>query len=302
MRRWIKVSAAAVIGLGLVAAGAVAVAVQIGERKLHRTVAVPAEVLRLSASAAGIDRGRYLYLSRGCVECHGANGAGRDVVDDGKGMLVHAPNITPGPGGVVAAYADADWVRTIRHGVRPDGTPLMIMPSEEFNRLTDADLGALVAYLRQLPPAAAPGAQIRLPTVVKALYGAGVVKDAAEKIDHALPASQPVPEGATPQHGAYVANACIGCHGATLAGGKIPGAPPEWPAAANLTPGPGSALVRYADAAALAAMMRSGHRPDGTAVSAVMPFTALKAMSDIDVQALYLHLKRLPPRAAGDRG
>src|SRR4051794_33001087 len=98
MRRWMKISAAAVLGLGLVAAAAVAVAVQIGERKLHRTVEVPAEALHLAASDAGAERGRYLYLTRGCVECHGADGAGRDVVNDGKGMLVHAPNITPGPG------------------------------------------------------------------------------------------------------------------------------------------------------------------------------------------------------------
>ena len=104
----------------------------------------------------------------------------------------------------------------------------------------------------------------------------------------------PVPEAVTAQHGAYVANACIGCHGATLAGGKIPGAPPDWPAAARLSPGAGSAMPRYADAQAFAAMLRSGKRPDGSAVSKVMPFVALKELNDTDVQALYLHLKALP--------
>jgi hypothetical protein len=39
--------------------------------------------------------------------------------------------------------------------------------------------------------------------------------------------------GATAEHGKYVAKMCIGCHGLGLAGGKIPGAPPQWPAASN---------------------------------------------------------------------
>ena len=147
-------------------------------------------------------------------------------------MLLRAPNITPGPGNVVGRYTAADWDRTIRHGVKPDGRPAIIMPSEDYNRFTDDDLGALVAFLRQMPAVEGAGALVQLPMMVKALYAAGVIRDAAEKIDHRLPPSAPVPEGATAQHGAYVANACIGCHGAGLAGGKIPGTPPDWPPAA----------------------------------------------------------------------
>jgi hypothetical protein len=32
-----------------------------------------------------------------------------------------------------------------------------------------------------------------------------------------------------------------------------------------------------------------------------MPFDALKELNDVDVQALYLHLKSLPPRPQGGR-
>ena len=78
-------------------------------------------------------------------------------------------------------------------------------------------------------------------------------------------------------------------------------APPDWPAAANLTPGAGTALAHYADEKAFVAMMRSGVRPDGSAISTVMPFGSLKAMSDIDLEALFLYLKSLAPRAAGSR-
>ena len=76
----------------------------------------------------------------------------QDVVNDGKGFLVHAPNITPGPNNVVARYAPVDWVRTIRHGVKPSGKPLMVMPSEDYNRFTDADLAALVGFVTGCRP------------------------------------------------------------------------------------------------------------------------------------------------------
>ena len=41
-------------------------------------------------------------------------------------------------------------------------------------------------------------------------------------------------------------------------GGRIPGAPPDWPAAANLTPGIGSAMLRYGSAEAFRTMLRTG--------------------------------------------
>jgi mono/diheme cytochrome c family protein len=135
---------------------------------------------------------------------------------------------------------------------------------------------------------------------VKVLYGLGAIQDAAQKIDHTLPPAQPVAEGVTPAHGAYVANMCIGCHGAGLSGGKIPGAPPDWAAAANLTPGEGSVMPRYKDDAQFVAMLRSGKRPDGTPIT-VMPFESLRALNDVDAKALYAYLQTVPPRPFGQR-
>lgn len=301
MNRWLKRGAFALCGLVATGAAALVLGAQLGERKMQRQVALQVGPVALPGDDAGLARGKYLYLSRGCTECHGVDGGGKDVVNDGKGMRVRAPNITPAPGSAVERYTVADWVRTVRHGVKPDGRPAIVMPSEDYNRLTDADLGALIAYLRQMPPVKGGPAVIEFPLPVKALYAAGVIHDAAEIIDHALPPSQPVPEAPTAAHGAYVANACIGCHGAGLSGGRIPGAPPEWPAAANLTPGNASAMAHYADAGAFVRMLRSGRRPDGSAISRVMPFESLQALNDTDAQALYLHLKGLAPRAAGNR-
>jgi cytochrome c553 len=190
-------------------------------------------------------------------------------------------------------------VRTVRHGVKPNGNPVMIMPSEDYSRLTDEDMAALVAFLQQMRPVPGNKAVIDVPAQVKALYAFGMIQDASEKIDHARAPARLLPAAVTPEYGAYVANACIGCHGAALSGGRIPGTPPSWPAAANLTPGKGSAMVRYSSPELFMAMLRSGHRPDGKPISPVMPFGSLKQMNDTDVRALYAYLKTVPPREAG---
>ncbi|WP_280150817.1 cytochrome c [Piscinibacter sp. XHJ-5] len=300
MHKWIKRSLLTVVGLGALAAAGLALGAYLGDRKAMRHVEVSVKAVAIPSDGASLERGRYLFATRGCVDCHGATGGGRAFIDDG-GLFVKAPNISPGPGGVVGRYTAEDWVRTLRHGVKPGGQPVFIMPSEDYSRLSDADLGALIAYVKQLPATAGEALVARVPPLVKTLYAAGVIRDAAEKIDHALPPAAPVTEDGSPVHGAYVATMCIGCHGATLSGGKIPGAPPAWPAAANLTPGSDSAMARYASADQFVAMLRTGKRPDGSEVSSVMPFTSLRELSDNDAKALYAHLKQLAPVAAGNR-
>jgi len=292
MNKWIKRGGAA-LGVVVIGAGvAFATLVGLGQRKLERHVDVAVMPVAFASDAASIERGRYLFLSRGCADCHGKEAGGHVVVEDG-GLYIRSPNITSSPQSATAAYAPADWVRSIRHGVNPEGRALMIMPSEEYTRFVDADVAAVVAYIRQLPPSGGPKGEIRLPLLLKALYGAGEMRDASEKIDHSLPPAQPVAEGVTPAHGAYVAQGCVGCHGPKLAGGKIPGAPPSWPPAAKLSPGPGSALDRYTTAEQFLAMLKTGKRPDGSSVSEVMPFTSFKEWSEVDIRALYLHLRAL---------
>lgn len=60
-------------------------------------------------------------------------------------------------------------------------------------------------------------------------------------------------------------------------------------------------MARYADAESFVAMMRSGVRPDGSTVSPVMPFGALREMSDVDLEALFVHLKGLSSQMAAAR-
>jgi len=297
MKTWIKWTSGTVAVLALVAIGVAVVGQQLAERKRQRVIAVPVAAVPYADGATTLARGRYLYESRGCADCHGLDGVGRTFLNDGKGTHIAGPNITPA--GVVAPYQPVDWVRTIRHGVKPDGRPALIMPSEDYNRLTDADLAALVAYMRRLPAVQGGGkAVVELPMPAWLMYGFDLAPDAAQRINHTLAPAQPAPAGSTLAQGAYVANMCIGCHGEHLSGGCIPSGPPDWPAAANLTPGEGSAMTRYPDEAAFTAMMRSGKRPDGSPIQ-VMPFESLSKLDDVDMPALYAYLKTLPPRAAG---
>jgi mono/diheme cytochrome c family protein len=297
-RRWLRRIGIALALLIALAAVAIFAGDQIGRTRMQRKVEVAVKGVPFRDDASALERGRYLFASRGCVDCHGAKAGGATFVDDGKGLRIAGPNISPGPGSVVAGFTPADWERAIRHGVDPKGRPLMVMPSEDYNRFTDDDLASLVAYLRHIEPASGGGPVLDLPLPVRVLYGFGMIRDAAAKIDHTRPPEQPVPAGVTPTHGAYVANMCFGCHGAQLNGGKIPGGPPDWPAAANLTPGEGSAMTRYPDADAFARLFKSGNRPDGTAVK-VMPFGSLREMSDTDVRALFLYLRTLQPMPHG---
>lgn len=300
MNRWAKRTSILLLALAAAAVATVFVGKILGERKLQRVIDVTPAPVTLRAGDQWLEQGRYLYATRGCADCHGANGAGRDVIRSGA-MLIVSPNITAGANSATKNYRPIDWVRTLRHGVKPDGTPVMIMPSEDYNRLTDDDLAAIIGYVGQLPPVPGKAGVIELPVAVKVMYAFGAVRDAAEIIDHTLAPEQPVKATVSVAHGAYVAHSCMGCHGEHLSGGRIPGSPPEWPATANLTPGTNSAMTRYPNAELFMEMLRSGRRPDGSAISNVMPFGSLSQMNEVDARALHAYLQTLPPRPAGGR-
>ncbi len=291
LHRWGRRLALAVMAvIGLVAI-AVAVGLYRAERLRTRTVDLPSRPVASidSPSPERLARGRHLYLSRGCADCHGADGGGRVFIDEPGGLKVHGPQIAPGRHTVTASYRPEDWEHTIRHGVAPTGRPLMVMPSEDYAGLTDDDLAALVAHLKQLPAVDGRPGVVALPLVVRVLYGLGVVRDAAAKVDHLAPPSPPVASGVTPEYGRYVAMSCVGCHGPALEGGRIPGAPPDWPPAPRLAAGEGSVMARYPDPGRLAQMFRDGRGTDGRALQ-VMPFEALGQLDDTEVAALHLYL------------
>jgi mono/diheme cytochrome c family protein len=297
MRRrnwWLRRIIAVLLLLAALAGAAVSIGLWMAERRALRGVDLPTvQAVLLPSDSSALERGRYLFESRGCAECHGADGGGRTFAKEGDSLELAAPNITKVSGGVVGFYKPVDWVRTIRHGVKPDDQPLRVMPSEDYNRMTDADLGALIAYVQSLPPRPARSAVIRFPLPARVMYGFGAIPDAADRIDHTLAPQQPVAEAVSVEHGAYVANLCLGCHGTKLEGGPIVGAPPDWPPAARLAPGEGNVMAaRYAAADVFLKMLKTGQRPEGGRI-AVMPFETLAKLSDTDARALHLYLTSL---------
>jgi mono/diheme cytochrome c family protein len=302
MKKPVKIVIASIAGLVVAVAAVAGVVSRLSDRKLHRIVQLPPLQITFAQSEGQLEHGEYLFKTRGCMECHGPDGGGHVVIDDkDSGIVVRAPNITAGGSSPARSYTDVDWVRTLRHGVKPSGQPLLIMPSEDYARMADSDVGALVAYIRNLPPANTGAAEIKdLPLPFKAAYLFGAFQDAAEKIDHTAPPPDAVPEDLLAQ-GKYVAQGCTGCHGPHFSGGKIPGAPPSWPAAANLTSSPDSAMAHYASTEQFKSMLRTGKRPDGSVVSGVMPFKSLAFMSDAELDALFAFLKTVAPRPAGRR-
>src|SRR4051812_48693774 len=147
MSKWVRRTSFLLIVLALTGVAATVVGKALGERKMGRTVVLPVApldvafevALRAAPDAGRIERGRYLYDTRGCAECHGVDGAGKTFVKDG-GMFVVAPNITAGANGVTVRYTALDWVRTLRHGVKPNGNPVLLMPSEDYSRLSGDDM------------------------------------------------------------------------------------------------------------------------------------------------------------------
>jgi mono/diheme cytochrome c family protein len=281
------------VGLLLVAATAI---YGLTARDLAARFDVPAHALPVPADSATLERGRYLATTRGCRDCHGENLGGRVLVDDPAVGRLTVPNLTPGGRG--AQLTDEDMERAIRHGVRRDGTSLLIMPSNEFAGMSDEDVAAIIAYLRSVPavtdvqPAPAPG------PVLRALHVAGQLElRPAARIDHRAPHVASVPMEPTAAYGKYLAVGCTGCHGDGFSGGKMPGAPPDWKPAANITP---TGIGHYSEADFIR-LMRTGIRPGGVPVDTLMPWKMLREMNDTEIVALYRYLRTVPPRAYGLR-
>ena len=111
-----------------------------------------------------------------CTDCHGRDLGGEEffTADDGAGTL-WAPNLTSGKGGIGGAYTDADWLRALRHGIRPNGENLIIMPAEFYTTIDLNDLADMIAYLKTLPPVDREIPVRALAFMPKVMLGLGVI-------------------------------------------------------------------------------------------------------------------------------
>lgn len=297
--RWLGIGIGIIVGLLLV----VVIGVYgVSSARLNKTYQVAEERIAIPTDAASIERGRYLVTTVGqCVDCHGENLAGREFLNAPGIIRAVSANLTSGKGGIGAAFSDVDWVRAIRHGVTPEGRPLLIMPSQNYNQLSAQDLGSIIAYVKRVPPVDHEPGTSEVQLFGRALFVAGQIDAlAAERIDHSTPAPAPIAPGATSAYGNYLVTigGCADCHGVSLAGGPVPGAPPSAPPAANLTPQ--SELNGWTDADFIQTM-RTGVNPAGKHLDAFMPYKYIGLLSDDELRAMYLYLKTIPPKTTGEK-
>ena len=323
--KWVGIGLAGLIGLLTVGLGMVYFKT---EARLNKVYELPRETVAIPTDSDSIARGKHIYQFRGCQACHGgtdeynplllqsqADGGlphdiqdidrlqGNVYMDDPAVGKVIASNLTSGQGGVADQYTDETWVHAIRHGVRYNGKPLLFMPSSEFYFLSDADLGAVIAYVKSVPPVdnILPASQVSMTGRILMTLVPAVTFMPAEMIPH--DATRPVTPVATvtPEYGEYLTQSCKVCHGLTMSGGRIPAFPSSWPAAPNLTWGSGSALPRWSEAEFITAM-RTGKRPQGQPInSTYMPWTSFRYMDDLELKAVWVYLKNLPKKDFGNR-
>ena len=218
--KWIGIVLGSLIGLVLVAAVVFFVK---GSRDVAGTVKVPTDHVDVPTNEASLARGQELVTAL-CTGCHGQNLGGEVIVDDPMLGTIYAANLTSGEGGVLASHTDDDLVRSIRHGVAPDGRALLVMPSRAFNIFSAEDLGSIIAYLRTLPPIDNTVPPVKLAVIGKVFAGADPTGDmfSAHQIDHNQPFPTMPEIGANAEYGAYFSGFCKQCHGKDLTGGFGP--------------------------------------------------------------------------------
>lgn len=282
-----------VVVLGLAFAGAF----MASNAKLQKKFTVNVQPVNVPTGPEAIVRGHHIAETRGCLECHGKDLGGANVFENGAMGRVDGPNLTRGKGGVASTFADIDFVRAIRHGVMPDGRGLFLMPATDYSRFSDDDMGALIAYIKSVPPVDRPNGPVALGPVARILLAIGQIKLAADVIDHIHVQPAIVTPGPTAEYGRYLAAGCSGCHGDNYSGGKIKVGPPDWPPAANLTPAPDGRIAKWSETDFIRAL-RTMKRPDGTDINVVMP-RVFGQLTDTELKALYAFLKTLPAAPTG---
>lgn len=274
--KWLGRGALALILLLLVSAGVV---YALSERMIRETHDVQAGAIAIPTDSAAIAEGERLARTRGCYNgCHGEAAEGGLFIEDQLLGTVDAPDLTR----VVHTLTDEQLVRAIRHGVRPDGRSVFIMPSVDFYHLSDDDLGAIIAFLRSLPRTDGPETRVRLGPLGRLLFVMGEFQPAATRIDHDAPRVDPG-DGSDPLLlGEYVARtACAECHGQNFEG----------------TPGPPEATPNLAITAAYTpeqfrTLMRTGEPLDGRDLRLMddMSRKRFSYFTDAEIDGLYAFL------------
>jgi mono/diheme cytochrome c family protein len=256
--------------------------------RIDKTFDISDNSFPIPTSPSEIIEGKRLYISRGCIDCHGSDLSGVVFVDDPAIGRYKGSNLTKGKNGVFEMMTPVDFEKAVRHGVGKQGRPLIFMPSTDFRYVSDEDLGRMYAYIHSAPSIDTESSQQKIGPLARFLFTIGKmpVLLSAEQIDHERKSTTSIKPEISVEYGKYIATTCTGCHGDTLVGGPIQGAPPEWPPAQDIT---GKAIGKWTEREFLTAI-KTGVRPDGSMIKPPMPWQNFSKMTDVELKALRLYL------------
>lgn len=285
--RWIGYGLGGLVGLVLLA---LIVLYAVSGRTLNKTYDFSATAPVVESTEELIEYGHRLADIWGCTGCHTDSLGGEVFFDNFVFGRLASSNLTAGRGGIGSTYTDADFARAIRHGVNPDGKPFMLMPSHLYNDIPQADLGALVAFIRSAPPVDLEHPSKRLGPLARGIIATGGYELPVSHIDHSARPLDVEP-GVTAEYGRNLVRVCRECHGEDLGGvvGDGGGGPPPGP---NLTRGGGTAEWSDED---FIQTMRTGIRPDDRPFGEEMPWEQFSKMTDDELRAVWMYLRSLPP-------
>ena len=244
----------------------------IGMKKLTQTYPnIKVVSVKIPTDTEAIAHGKHISIIWACTKCHGADLSGTIMTNDPiDGSIptfgaIPAINLTSGNGGIAQSYTDVDWIRAIRHGVKPDGQVEIYM-YEYFSNMSDQDLGDLIAYLKQIPPVDSITPAMRYGPILPVFPAIGMFTPAAELIDHnALRPADPI-VGATKEYGRYLSATCTGCHGNSV----------------------GRKFGKWSEADFIRAF-HTGVLPDGRKLGPTMSSNTFRELTDAELFALWLY-------------
>lgn len=194
--------------------------------------------------------------------------------------IFHPPNLTPAH---LGSWSDGELVRAIREGVAKDDRALILMPSDNFKNLSDADVESIVAYLRSLPAVPRETAPHEIMPLGMVLVGTGRVplSNQPPVRDVQAPA-----RGPTADYGRYLTSIadCRNCHGENLDGQNIRPGPPK---------GPSLRVIKGWSEDQFMRVFREGVDPGGHVLSDEMPWRAYGQAAPDDLRAVYHYMRTL---------
>ncbi|MEA3034200.1 MAG: hypothetical protein QOH86_2216 [Sphingomonadales bacterium] len=277
MRTTIRVLKWTALGLGGLALLALLWVLGASQYQLGRHFEPRPERLAAPTAALLADAPRQARIM-GCVGCHGEGLRGRTLDDTPHVARVHAPNLPA----FAARASDQQIAQAIRQGIGPDGRALWIMPSPMYANLGDAELAALIAWIRTLPrlPGEEEGVEVR------ALGRLGIAMGdyhSSLAMVRAWQDQAPIDLGPAFAAGRRITlTACTHCHGPSLSGQQMEGGPTT----------PDLRIAAAYDLPTFRTLLRTGRPPDGRDLGLMAEIARgdLSHMTDAEIAAVHAYL------------